>query len=548
MSLMFSSVIIPLLLFGGLVFFHELGHFSVAKWCNVYVERFAIGFGPAIFKKTFGETEYALCLFPLGGYVKMRGQEDIGNIKPEDLSDPRSFATQNVWNRIAIVIMGPVANLILPVVVFTGLFMVGIPSPSSQVGNALPDSPAYKAGLRAGDHIVSVQGQPVKTFKDVTKIVATRANLPTEIMFERNGQMQQATVTPNLEKGMNDFGEIKDMGKIGVDLISYQTTIGISDPKSVAYQQGLRTGHTITSVNGQPVSYFWQINDMISQTKEPIILTAQTSEDASSKDILSVNLGTITNLTDAGIFSREMFIAEVQEESIASQKGLRAGDHLIAINDQNISNWYEFKDLIQNNNGEELNVTLIRDGQTSVINLIPKEVTQSNALTQQKEKVRQLGVVSGANPYPIDFYEEQYTNPFLALKHGFLETYDLTKSTVIGLGKLFSGKLSYKTLGGPISIFYMAGTSYSSGGWMSFFRLMAILSITLGVLNLLPIPVLDGGHLFFYFIELIKGKPVPAKLMEWSQQAGLMILLGLMLLVFYVDIDRFFVDKIKALF
>jgi regulator of sigma E protease len=159
-----------------------------------------------------------------------------------------------------------------------------------------------------------------------------------------------------------------------------------------------------------------------------------------------------------------------------------------------------------------------------------------------------MGVNSMAQFHDVDVYKEQYSNPFKSFARGFEETWLLTKNTVIGLGKLFSGQLTVKTLGGPISIFYMAGSTYKSGGWMSFFRLMAVLSITLGVLNLLPIPVLDGGHLFFYAIEVIRGKPVPMKIMEYAQQGGLFVLLGLMLLVFYVDIDRFFVDKIKALF
>ncbi|MCB1198017.1 MAG: RIP metalloprotease RseP [Bdellovibrionota bacterium] len=547
---MFSSVIIPLLLFGGLVFFHELGHFSVAKWCNVYVERFAIGFGPALLKWTWGETEYALCAFPLGGYVKMRGQEDIGTVDEQNADDPRSFANQNVWNRIAIVIMGPVANLILPVIVFTGLFMVGVPSPSSVIGNVLPGSAAEQAGLRAGDHVIAIQGQSVQKFREMTQAVQTRGGLATDFTIVRSGETKTITVKPTIEEGLNDFGQPQQQGKIGVDVVAYQPVIGISDPNSIAYQKGARSNQLIVAVNDQPVSYFWQLQEYIEHHPGEIVLTlvGKDNQDISKADAIKVDLGAITSLEQAGIFPSEMFVEKVQEDSIAASKGIMAGDHITHINGAPVDNWYAFRDWIKANDGNAMNITLVRDGQSQTLELIPQEVSQTNAMTQQKEKVRQLGVVSAASPHAVDFFKEQYRNPIQAFSKGFMETYDLTKSTVIGLGKLFTGQLGVNTLGGPISIFYMAGTSYDAGGWISFFRLMAILSITLGILNLLPIPVLDGGHLFFYAIEVIKGKPVPAKIMEWSQQAGLMILLGLMLLVFYVDIDRFFVDKIKALF
>ena len=207
-----------------------------------------------------------------------------------------------------------------------------------------------------------------------------------------------------------------------------------------------------------------------------------------------------------------------------------------------------FEKTIMSNNGETISLGLLRDGKTVDIKIVPEEVVQRDALTQEKKKVRQLGIMSVSAAYPIDFFKERYANPFMAFARGVSETVLLTKQTFIGLWKLVTGKLSVNNMGGPISIFYMAGTSYESGGWNAFFRLMAILSITLAALNILPIPVLDGGHLFFFVIEVIKGSPVHIRVQQMAMQVGFFLLMGLMVLVFYIDINRFFVDKIKSLF
>ncbi len=540
---MFTTIVIPILLFGALVFIHELGHFTVAKLCNVYVERFAIGFGPAIFKKTFGETEYALCLFPLGGYVKMRGEElpETEEEKAKFESDPRSFAMQNVWKRIAIVIMGPTANFVLPIILFTILFLVGLPTPSSRVGTVLPGSVAEKAGLLSGDKIVSIDGKEVQTWGEVTKTIQGRAGMETTLDVERNGQAVSVKLTPNKEADKNEYGESIQAGKIGIDMIAYKPMIGVSNWNSPAYKAGFRTGDIITKVNDTPITYWWQLENELKKSTTNTV-TVERDQKAIPFTLTQTSFG------NTGIERGELFINKVMEKSIAAEKGLKSGDKIDSINEEKIYYWTEFREKIQKNTGETIHLGVIRDGKTVVIELSPEEVEQRNEMTNERKKVRQLGVISQSLNYPMEYYREQYSNIFTAAKKGFQETWDLTAQTFVGLGKLATGKLGVNTLGGPISIFYMAGTSYENGGWNSFFRLMAILSITLAALNILPIPVLDGGHLFFFFIEAIKGSPVRMKVRQMATQVGFYMLMALMVLVFYVDINRFFVDKIKALF
>jgi regulator of sigma E protease len=540
---MFTTLIIPILLFGALVFIHELGHFTVAKLCNVYVERFAIGFGPAILKKTWGETEYAICLFPLGGYVKMRGEElpETEAERKNFENDPRSFATQNVWKRIAIVIMGPTANFVLPIILFTILFLVGLPTPSSRVGTVVPGSVAEKAGMLSGDKILSIENEPIQTWNQVTKRIQSRAGMETTVNVEREGKTISIKLTPSKEADKNEFGEDIQAGKIGIDMVAYKPMIGISNPNSPAYKAGFRTGDVIIKVNETPITYWWQLENELKKG------TTNTMTVERDQKIIPFTL-TKTSFGNSGFERGELFINKVVEKSIAAEKGLQSGDKIDSINNEKILNWSEFREKIQKNSGETIHLGLIRDGKPIALELSPEEVEHRNEMTNERKKVRQLGVISQSVNYPIDFYREQYSNIFTATKKGFQETWTLTTQTFIGLGKLATGKLGVNTLGGPISIFYMAGTSYENGGWNSFFRLMAILSITLAALNILPIPVLDGGHLFFFVIEAIKGSPVKLKVRQMATQVGFYMLMALMVLVFYVDINRFFVDKIKALF
>jgi regulator of sigma E protease len=302
-------------------------------------------------------------------------------------------------------------------------------------------------------------------------------------------------------------------------------------------------------VNGKPVSYWWQLEEFFASKKGPKNLKIErpNKEDPKSPAKLALSIEAKT-LSEAGIEDGELFIREVQPGSIAFEKGLKAGDKLLAVNQTPLTSWYAFRKKIQENRGEEINVDVLRNQKRVTIELVPREVEHRDELTKESRKIRQLGVISCAVPGDPATRIERYLNPFAAFHRGFGETVDIARTTVIGLGKLISGKLGLNSLGGPISIFYLAGSSYRVGGWISYFRMMAILSITLAVLNFLPIPVLDGGHLLFFAIEAIKGSPVHLRARQAAQQVGLMIIIGLMLLTFYVDINRYVVDRIRALF
>lgn len=339
---------------GLLIFVHELGHFLFAKLFGVGVEKFSLGFGPKIFGKTVGETEYLLSAFPLGGYVKMVGESPDAELAPEDLE--RSFMGKPPLQRIVIVAAGPIFNLMFAAFLFILVYMIGVPAATTRIGEVVAGKPAATAGLLAKDLVMSVNGKTVLRWDEFSSTIAESSGAPLEIVVERDGKRLPFLIVPEKNEGKNLFGE--------------------------------------------KVSY-------------PVI-----------------------------------------------------------------------------------------------------------------------GVIAAA-----EMVTDRYS-PVKAIVKGCQQTWKVTTLTIVSIGKLIERVVPLQEVGGPIMIAKMAGEQASAGG-VNFLAFMALLSINLGVLNLLPVPILDGGHLFFYFCELIFRKPVSMKVREMAQQVGLVLLISLMVLAFYNDIVRY---------
>jgi regulator of sigma E protease len=376
------TVIYAIIVLGILIFVHELGHFLLAKLMGVGVEKFSLGFGPKLIGKKFGETEYLLSAFPLGGYVKMfgeggfieggeshqiegetAGEDSAPESAPHELTDEqkgRSFAHKPVSARIAIVMAGPVFNLLFAWLIFIVLCMTGVPTVTTKIGEALKDKPAARAGIQKGDVITAIDNSPVTRWEQISERIAAGKGKPLTLTVARDHRTVSFTITPEPRVSKNLFGE-----------------------KVSGYAIGI----------------------------------------ASAGDIVT-----------------------------------------------------------------------------------------------------------------------EYFSPYQALLKGSEQTWKVIDLTFMSLVKMVQRVVPMDSVGGPIMIAKMAGEQASAGG-ASFLAFMALLSINLGVLNLLPVPVLDGGHLLFYFIELIFRRPVPQKIREYAQQIGMMLLLGLMALAFYNDIIRYFFTR-----
>ena len=339
------------LVLGVLIFVHELGHFLVAKRAGVSVLKFSLGFGPKIAGFTRGGTEYLLSAIPLGGYVKMLGEDP-----KEEVADlERSFSAKPIGWRSLIILAGPGSNFLLAIAIFWVVFMVGVPTLTTKVGEVMEGFPAREAGLLRGDRIVGIEGQPIEKWEELAKQIHQSPGRPVRLTVEREGQRFDLAVAPKATKQKNLFGEEQEIGLLGIA--------------------------------------------------------------------------------------------------------------------------------------------------------------------------------------PAEEFLTERTNPITAFGRAVYKTYDLSVLILVTFGKLLQGVVPAKTIGGPLLVAQMAGEQ-ASLGVLNLLVFTALLSINLAILNLLPIPILDGGHLFFALIEAARGKPVSLKKREMAQQVGLVLLVALMIFAFYNDIFR----------
>ena len=433
-----------------LVTFHEFGHYWVARRCGVRVLRFSIGFGTPLLKWRRGETEFAFSAIPLGGYVKMLGETREEDDEPIPEADRHlSFAHKSVWQRIAIVLAGPVANLILAFVLYWMFFLGGVSGSAPVLGEVEPGSIADQAGLQSGMEIVSVDGEAVDTWRDTFN---------------------------QLLKRMGETGEIR------LELQDFESASG-------SYLAELSIEK-------------WQ-----GDTGEPDILGS---------------LG-ITPYTPAD----QPVVGEVINESAAMRAGLVANDRVLEISGASIESWTQMVGVIRGAAGRHLSLLIERNGERLMLELVP-DSRESNDET--------IGY-AGISLWPADAARRQSFSPMEAAGVAFERTRDMCGFVFDTLGKLVTGQLSTKSLGGPVTIAQVAGAS-AEAGWQSFIEFLAVMSVMLGVMNLLPIPVLDGGHLVFYAIEALKGSPLSNAIQNVAMRAGMTIVFGIMLLALYNDFAR----------
>lgn len=449
------SDIFPFLLaLGVLVTIHELGHYLVARWCGVKILRFSVGMGKVIYSKKLGkdQTEWAISLLPLGGYVKMldKRDEDLA-IAPEDVK--REFTGQSVWKRIAIVAAGPIANFILAIFVFFGIFLYGVPEPSSKirvpVTDAAAHSVAYNAGLRQDDVVISVNGEPVSSFMQLRILIA---------QIGLQGDVARLTV-----KRAKPYGNTE---QLDIDL-----PLGAIEEKE------------------------WN--------------------------------GDFTSKLGFSFAAPPAIFAKIVEGSPAAKAGLQAGDQIMAIDDVEIADGRQLVEIISTSVGKTMRFFVQRGSQGFEVDVTPKR-----ELDRGRE-IWRIGTELAANPELV----VQELGPLEALAKGMTTTWDSSLFTLKMMGNIVIGQVSWKNISGPITIADYAGQT-SRKGLVAYLNFIALISISLGVMNLLPIPVLDGGHLLYYAVEVLMGKPLPEYVALLAQKVGVVLLMGLMAVAFFNDIVR----------
>ncbi|HTS51983.1 MAG TPA: RIP metalloprotease RseP [Burkholderiales bacterium] len=427
---------------GTLIIVHELGHYTVARWCGVKVLRFSVGFGRALASRRIGRdgTQWVLAAFPLGGYVKMLDERE-GEVAPEERH--RAFNRQPVRRRFAIVLAGPLANFLLAVAVYWLLFMHGVPGSRPVVDVPLPGTPAAAAAIHSGDTIVGIAGRPVRTWEEV------RLALLKEAVARRSVDVEARS-----DDGAVQFHKL-DLSGLGPERV---------------------TGDFLDAVGLQPLK----------GGLKPVIET-------------------------------------VIAGGAAERAGIQVGDRVLAVNGTQITSWDQLVKAIRASPGVAVELTVRRaSGERLVVRVTP-DVAQENATS--------IGRI-GVGPFISVRYPAG-----AALWQGASKTWDMSLFTLEMLGRMIIGEVSLKNLSGPITIADYAGQS-AQMGWMAYVSFIALISISLGVLNLLPVPVLDGGHLMYYVAEIVRGRPVSDRALEIGQRIGMVVLFSLMAFAIYNDIYR----------
>jgi len=425
----------------ALIFVHELGHFLAARRYGVVVEKFSIGFGKKIFGTTRGETEYIVAAIPLGGYVKMKGEE-----LDEETNEEGSFSAAPPSHRLLIAFAGPLFNILFALAIYIFVYMVGVKALSPVIGTVKENSPAQVAGLQTGDQVIAVEGKSIRLWDELQNKVYHSPGKELDFQVERqSGQIVNIKITPIAEEIKDPFGDSRQVGLIGIT---------------------------------------------------PLVNT----------------------------------ITYIKKGSAAEKAGLQLNDRVMAVGNTPIFGWTDLRPAAVDEPGVPLVFKIRRNGTEILIPLTttPKIVKDGKG---KELKIGEIGIgMSGK------MVLEQY-GLLGSIVRSIKETWKMTSLIAISVQKMIFGSIPADQIGGPILIFQIYGEQ-AEQGFSEFISLTALLSINLGLINLLPIPILDGGHIFFFLIEMIKGRPVSEVNRERAQQVGLFMLISLMVFAFYNDIMR----------
>lgn len=574
MDLLQNPVLAMVLMLGVLVFVHELGHFLVGIACGVGVEIFSIGFGPKLLGFKIKGVDFRLCVVPLGGFVKFVGSTRFEEV-PEELHG-KELCFASTWKKIAIISAGPLANLLLAAAVYSFLVAKGIPHPPPLIGEIRAGSPAEKAGLEAGDKVTLIAGKPVKTWEDLRKLISVAPGKELKVSVIRSdGNNVDVKLIPETVEGRDFLGRRTKIGRAGVALGSRSSVISVLDGDSPAALSGLTTGEVIERVrlSGEEVVTSRYV-DFLNALHRAYKLDAQVIEievgarpKAGGEDAPPV-LGGVRNLSvdttswyegeqfdkedvfhsrvarelakKIGITDGQLTLSEVEEPSSQS---LQPGDRLISWNGVPLKDFYDLADKLTENRSETVVLEIARQGEsiTADVAMKPIEVQRPEG----KVTMYQL---------PVRFYSEskqpepviqKYSNLLDILNFGFLKTSEQAGLVVSSMAGLVTGSVPMKALGGPLMIAKVAGDT-AKMGWQAFMNALALISINLGLINLFPIPVLDGGQLIVAALEGIRRKPLSQVAFENFQKLGFVLVFALVILATYNDLSRFWKSMLQG--
>jgi regulator of sigma E protease len=550
--LLWIAAVVALL--GVLIFVHELGHFVCAKAFGVKVLRFSLGFGPKLLGFSRGETEYRLSLVPLGGYVRLLGEDPAEPIPPVDRT--RALAAKPLWQRYTIVIAGPAFNLMLPLVIYFIHYAGQHTLLPPTIGTVLPNLPAAEAGLLPGDRVETVDGRPVRYWEELERVIADSPGTTLRFGIRRRSDAEERDVTPVKIERTGPLRMRERVGWIGVSPRFHLPEIGVLDPSSPASQAGLRTFDFVTAVNGQPVATWTEFARSIEHAgAAPLRLNFLRGgysavpfahielEEPGSAVVLPVPVFDSGGKRryETGILSAELFVYSVEPGSPADQIGIRRGDQILALDGEPLPHWDLLRERLAAGANRSFRISWLSPGGVRHEATFKQEVRSQLDAYRQEEQHLVFGAQSRLAwktepPVPI-------TNRFgYAASHSFERTGQIIVAMTYGFAELLRGRVPLTTLGGPIMIGYVAGVA-AEQGFDQYLWLMALISINLGLLNFLPVPILDGGLLMFFTLELFTRRPPSRRAREIASYVGLVIVVTLMLFALRNDVVRYLLPR-----
>jgi regulator of sigma E protease len=540
MSALPNYLFAVILLLSILVFVHELGHFLVAKACGVRVLKFSIGFGhPVGFGRhrlcwKRGDTEYVIAWFPLGGFVKMLGENPDERDDSEVLAHPdEALGAKPLWQKLAIVFAGPVMNLVLPIAIFAGMQAVGMPRPDAVIGLVESGSPAMAAGLEPGDRIVSIDGVAAEWWSDVDEAIHTGPGAELAIAYERDGQGLETVLRVGERSGFDAFGAAQQVGWAGLGHARPRAVLGIPGADSAAQGAGLRSGDVVTTVEGEPVEDWYGFVEAYAAAGATGTVTIQVQRGEETPTLEAPAVGDAGAL---GVVRANVLVAEVEVDSPAQRAGLRSDDLILEFDGRPVTSFFSFAQRVRTGEGHPIRLVYARDGERHEVTLAPELIPTDTGFGIEEERYR-IGIRGSEALLPGSAALDRERNPLVSVPRAVDMTVDVTRVFLVGLGKIVTGEVSRRQVAGPIGIAQIAGSALQQG-WETYLRILVLISINLGILNLLPIPILDGGQALLFLVEGVKRSPLSLRTRLAVQQIGLTVLVLLMGMAFWNDLSR----------
>ena len=473
------TILVTLVLLGVLVAVHEAGHFFVARWCGVKVLRFSIGFGKAIWRKVGKDgTEYVIALLPLGGYVRMLDSR-MDEVAENQISV--AFDQQNVYRRIAIVAAGPLINLIFAALIYTGIHYTGVSQLVPVIAQPVVGSAADTAGMEISQRILSIDGKPVNSWPDVHWQLVDRAGETGTVIVQSQA----------------------------LDSVVLQTQAQAFENQSSKIQT---EQHSWLPTMGTPKDYYLSIDQWL-------------LEDTDTSPALQIGWQPWQP-------TMPVYIGHLADKGAAQIAGLQVDDLIISINQQPTPDFTSFVEKVQMLPEQTVIIEFERADQ-----FYQRPITIQSRTTEQGNIVGVIGIGLRPLAWPQSLIQNTDLNVWQSMNNGLAQTYQMVSLTLGFIKRIFVGQIPVEHLSGPISIAQIAASTASTG-WITFFSFMAYLSVSLGVLNLLPVPMLDGGHLLYYFIELCTGKTVPDRIQSIGFRIGLVFIFVVMFIAIINDVSR----------